>query len=385
MPIAKLTQNLVERTKHSGVEALLLWDERLTGFGVAVYASGTKRFIIQFRVKGSRRSRRMVIGSAARLDLEVARKRAKELLGHVDLGRDPLAEQLRVSTFRALAETYFAREGSKIRTANKRRAVLERLVLPVIGGIPVEDIKRSDIIRMLDRIEDESGPGAADTALAYTRRIFSWHEERHDDFRSPIGKMKTRRTSSRERVLTDDEIRAVWGVQGFWGDFSRLLLLTAARRTELAEMTRDELGGGLWTIPGERVKNGKEVARPLSRAAQQMLSAIPTLDGCRFVFTTDGRGPVTTFSTGKASIDEACGVKGWTFHDLRRTARTLLSRAGVDADTAERCLGHAIGGVRGVYDRHKYEEQMRVAFERLAQQIKDIIDPPTGRVVPLRG
>jgi integrase len=385
MPNAKLTQNLVERSKHSGAEPLLLWDERLTGFGLAVYASGTKRYLIQFRVKGSRRSRRMVIGSAARLDLEVARKRAKELLGQVDLGRDPLAEQLRVSTFRALADSYFAREASKIRTADVRRSILERLVFPVISNMAVEDIKRSDIIRMLDKIEDENGPGAADSALAYTRRIFSWHEERHDDFRSPVGKMKQRRTNSRERVLTDDEIRALWGVESFWGNFSRLLLLTAARRTELAGMSRDELNGALWTIPAARVKNGKEVARPLSRAAQQMLSAMPTLDGCKYVFTTDGRGPVTTFTTGKASIDEACGVTGWTFHDLRRTARTLLSRAGVDADTAERCLGHAIGGVRATYDRHTYQDQMKVAFERLAQQIQDIIDPPTARVVPLRG
>ena len=247
--------------------------------------------------------------------------------------------------------------------------------------MPVEDIKRSDIIRMLDRIEDENGPGAADQALAYTRRIFSWHEERHDDFRSPIGKIKQRRTNSRERVLTDDEIRAVWGVQGFWGVFSRLLLLTAARRTELAEMSRDELSGALWTIPGERVKNGKEVARPLSHAAQRLLGSIPALDNCRFVFTTDGRGPVTTFSTGKASVDKTSGVEGWTFHDLRRTARTLLSRAGVDSDTAERCLGHAIGGVRGVYDRPKYEEQMKVAFEKLANMIEQIVDPTKGKVI----
>src|SRR4051812_39867951 len=154
MPNAKLTQNLVERSKQSGVEPLLLWDERLTGFGLAVYASGTKRYIIQFRVKGSRRSRRMVIGSAARLDLEVARKRAKELLGYVDLGRDPLSEQLRVSTFRALADNCLTREASKIRTANRRRVLLERLIFPAIGNMAVEDIKRSDIIRMLDKIED---------------------------------------------------------------------------------------------------------------------------------------------------------------------------------------------------------------------------------------
>ena len=161
----------MDRAKHSGAEPLFMWDERLTGFGLAVYASGTKRYIIQFRVKGSRRSRRMVIGSAARLDLEVARKRAKELLGHVDLGRDPLSEQLRVSTFRALTDNYFAREGSKIRTAKRRRVLLERLVFPMIGNMAVEDIKRSDIIRMLDKIEDENGPGQADVRLA-TRAEF---------------------------------------------------------------------------------------------------------------------------------------------------------------------------------------------------------------------
>jgi integrase len=80
-------------------------------------------------------------------------------------------------------------------------------------------------------------------------------------------------------------------------------------------------------------------------------------------------------------IDKASGVTGWRFHDLRRTARTLLSRAGVDADTAERCLGHAIGGVRGVYDRHKYEEQMKVAFEKLSNMIDQIVDPTKGKVI----
>jgi hypothetical protein len=98
----------------SGIEPLLLWDERLTGFGLAAYASGTKRYIIQFRVKGSRRSRRMVIGSAARLDLEVAAS-AKGVLGHVDLGRDPLAEQL--SQRSGHWPTPTSREASKIRTA----------------------------------------------------------------------------------------------------------------------------------------------------------------------------------------------------------------------------------------------------------------------------
>ena len=394
MPLVKLTPRLVETAKHVGDEknATFYWDERLTGFALAVYPSGKAMFLIQYRVKGSRRSRRMTVGHAQRLDLDVARKRARELLAHVDLGRDPLAEQRRasISTFRALAENYLTREAVKLRTADRRRAILERAVFPSLGDKAVEAIKKSDVVRLLDKIEDNSGPAAADAALSIVRRILSWHEARVDDYRSPVGRGMNRVDGeARDRVLTDDEIRSLWrstgSFPGPWGDFTRLLLLTAARRTELAEMTRDEVSGALWTLPAERVKNDKQFVLPLSRAAQEIIASIPTLDGCRYVFTVDGRRPISGFSKAKAAIDKASGVKGWTFHDLRRTARTLLSRAGVDADTAERCLGHAIGGVRGVYDRHKYEEQMRVAFERLAQQIKDIIDPPTGRVVPLRG
>jgi integrase len=188
---------------------------------------------------------------------------------------------------------------------------------------------------------------------------------------------------SRDRVLTDDEIRAIWKVDGFWGDFGKLLLLTAARRTELGAMFWEEVKDGTWTIPAARVKTAKEVTLPLSRSAQAILAQRPRLDDCRAVFTLDGIGPTKSYGDGKASIDAACGVTGWTFHDLRRTARTLLSRAGVDSDTAERCLGHAIGGVRGVYDRHKYVEQMRDAFEKLANMIEQIIDPTKGKVIQL--
>ena len=173
----------------------------------------------------------MTIGHAQRLDLEVARKRGRELLAHVDLGRDPLAEQRRasVSTFRVLAENYLTREAAKLRTANKRRAILERAVFPALGDKAVEAIKRSDVVRLLDKIEDDSGPAAADAALSIVRRILSWHEARVDDYRSPIGKgMHRSDREARDRVLNDDEIRALWtsaeSFPGSWGAFARLLL-----------------------------------------------------------------------------------------------------------------------------------------------------------------
>ena len=255
-------------------------------------------------------------------------------------------------------------------------------MFPAIGDTAIENIRRSDIVAMLDKVEDEAGPAAAMTVLSHVRRILGWHESRTDDFRSPITKSMSREAgAARERTLNDDEIRKVWLSEvPLWSPIARLLLLTACRRTELGEMRWDEVKDGVWIIPASRTKTNKDVALPLSRAAQQILNSIPTLDACPYVFTSDGMGPITGYSNGKRKLDAASGVSNWRLHDLRRTARTLLSRAGVDSDTAERCLGHAIGGVRGVYDRHQYQEQMRVAFERLAQQIQNIVDPPTGRV-----
>jgi integrase len=104
----------------------------------------------------------------------------------------------------------------------------------------------------------------------------------------------------------------------------------------------------------------------------------------QFVFPTRNGKPITDFWKYKLEFDKACGVSGYTIHDLRRTARSLLSRAGVSADVAERCLGHVMGGVRGIYDRHEYLEEKKRAFELLAGQIERIVNPQAN-VVPMRG
>src|SRR5262245_46701380 len=117
----------------------------------------------------------------------------------------------------------------------------------------------------------------------------------------------------------------------------------------------------------------------------KVLGERPRIGNCDYVFTTAARRPISGFSTFKLRFDIACGVKDWTLHDLRRTARSLMSRAGVNPDTAERCLGHVIAGVRGVYDRYQYEAEMRRAFEALATQIDKIVNPPGNNVVALAG
>ena len=126
-----------------------------------------------------------------------------------------------------------------------------------------------------------------------------------------------------------------------------------------------------------------DLVRPLSPAAQDVLAKLPRIGKAGYVFTTDGRSGLGGFSKFKRKLDKASGVTGWTLHDLRRTARSLMSRAGIPSDHAERCLGHVIGGVRGVYDRHEFHAEKKRAYEALAAQIERIVNPKDN-VVPLR-
>jgi integrase len=164
------------------------------------------------------------------------------------------------------------------------------------------------------------------------------------------------------------------------------ILLTATRRNEAAQIRREELVGTDWLIPGSRHKSKRDFLLPLSSAATAILDRVPFLGQQRdrgFVFTTDGTHPLSGFSKFKRRFDRACGVTGWTIHDLRRTARSLMSRAGVAPDHAERTLGHVIPGIRGTYDLHEFQDEKRQALEALALQIGRILGPKDN-VVTLR-
>jgi integrase len=140
----------------------------------------------------------------------------------------------------------------------------------------------------------------------------------------------------------------------------RFLLLTGCRRDEARCLTWIEIDGADWKLPASRNKTKVDFTRPLSKAARALLADQSHIDGGPFVFTTTGQHPLSA-SKPKKIFDAACGISGWRLHDLRRSFRTLASRANVSADIAERCLGHVIGGVRGVYDQHKYQREMETA------------------------
>jgi integrase len=189
---------------------------------------------------------------------------------------------------------------------------------------------------------------------------------------------------ARQRILNDDELKAVWkATEGSTTPFHRLvrfILLTGARRSEAAEMAWNELIGADWVLPSSRNKTKVDLLRPLSPEA---LAVLPARKG-KFVFSTDdGLTPISGFSKFRTAMEKASETSGWTIHDLRRTARTLMSRAKVPPDHGERCLGHVIPGVRGVYDLWEFRDEKLAAYKSLAALIERIIDPQAN-VTPLK-
>jgi integrase len=271
--------------------------------------------------------------------------------------------------------------------------VFDRLILPALGDRPIAEIKRSEIVRLIDGVADRQGPSASAATLAYLSKVFNWHASRDDEFRTPIARgMSKPKAKGRDRTLSDDELRQLWATaEGTFGRYLRFLLLTAVRRNEAANMVRGEIVGDLWTIPAQRMKGKVEHVVPLSKAALALITMqAPTPTHDAYVRVSSLTPPDLIFpglgslARLKAAFDARVPIAPWRLHDLRRTASTLMTRAGVNADVVERCLAHTIGGVRGIYNRHDYLAEKRQAFERLATLIQGIVDPQPN-VVTLRG
>jgi integrase len=373
----KLTDRFALNAKAREGEAQTdYFDAACGGLALRVSRAGRKTWTYHFTWGGWRV--RLGLGTYPATGLAAARTMALAARAEVEAGRDPRLTS--AATLAAVCDEYFTRAGLALRTGAYRKATLARLVYPQLGARPLAEVRRSDIVRLLDTIDDECGPVMADHTLAYLRRVFSWHEGRSDDFRSPIvrGMSRTRpKERARERTLTDDELRAVWHAGGVFGHFVRFLILTGARRAEAAGMRWSELCGSDWTLPACRNKTKVDLVRPLPRLA---LSVIGPASG-GFVFSTSGGArPISGFSKFKRQFDAlAPGVDPWRLHDLRRTARSLMSRAGVSSDHAERCLGHVIGGVRAWYDRHDWYDEKAAAFEALAREVERITSLPALR------
>lgn len=222
--------------------------------------------------------------------------------------------------------------------------------------------------------------------------IANWYATRNDDYVSPVTRGMRRSSTkerARERILTDDEIRAVWSAadnHGAFGAFVKTLLLTGQRREKVSTMRWQDVSvDGVWTIPAEAREKSNARELTLPEAALQVIRSQPRLESNPYVFAGRTVGPLRNFCSGKERFDVEIKIAPWTIHDLRRTAKSLMARAGVRPDISERVLGHAIGGVEGTYDRHSYRDEKADALRRLAALVETIINPPVGNVVALHG
>jgi integrase len=280
-----------------------------------------------------------------------------------------------------------------LRTQYEIKRILSKYLLPVLGARPITEIKRSDIVHVLDRVEDEHGARMADACLTILRSIMVWHARRTDAFTPPfVSGMKRCTARPRERILTDDEIRILWPVaeaSGAFGALLQLALLTAQRKAKLLGMKWSDIDGGTWTVPTEDREKGTggelvlpDLARAILRRQRES-----RVHGSDLVFVpANGAGKMSS-SHGMLKIKAKLpkGFPEFTIHDLRRTARSLMSKAGVNPEHAERVMGHVIPGVEGIYDRHSYRDEKRIALEKLAALIDQIISgKPSDKIVPMR-
>lgn len=394
-----------------------------------VTAEGTRTLSVRTRINGEQ-IRPTYPKSAVVENLSDARAWARQTVDACKAGVDPrtakeasekasqraaeLAERRKFGNVVAKYIDRRVRKERNNRTADDIARFFEVYFLPRWRDLSVMEIGRSDVNDALDAIFDASvefegkrfgGNVAADRALAQLRACFNWWETQDDKFRSPIVRGMARTNPSkrkRDRVLTDAELRALWAVTAGKSTFNsvvRTLLLTAQRRDEVSCMARTEIDAdGVWTIPAERYKTGKANVVPLTPKVAAIIEAQDRIGKSDLIFTTTGKTPFSGFGKCKDRLDDDMLAKlrewssepdkvtlpDWRLHDLRRTAKTLMSRAGVRPDVSERVLGHVIAGVEGVYDHHDYIAEKRDALERLAGLVERIVNPPAGNVVVLR-
>jgi integrase len=367
-------------------------DPELPKHGVRVRPSGPGTYTAIVR-DAYGKQKWVKIGSTAEMKIEQARELARTVITRVRQGLDPFEPPpVRPDSVGDVIANYLQRhvEGHKLRSGNEVRRILEKYVLPHWRDRPFAEVRRSDVARLLDAVEDKHGAWVADATLAQLRAVASWFASRDDDYQLPFTRNMRRvpaEARKRSRILDDDELRRVWQAAsdeaGSYGALIKILLLTG-QRLEKARTLRwaDVSPEGVWTIRTEKREKGNPGALQLPKLALDIIAAQPRFASNPHVFA-GSIGPTNNFSHDKEALDRASGVTGWTLHDLRRTARSLLSRAGVRPDVGERVLGHAVAGVEGVYDRHHYDDEKAEALRRLAALIERIINPPEGNVVPL--
>ena len=355
-----------------------VYDASQPGFGVRVATSGALSWVLLTREGGRRK--RVTLGGYPAISLSKAREAARVALSEIHEGT--FDRKKASMTFEAALVEWYAREQRARKSFWQVEQAIRLHVLPFLGRHQLDQITKADLMRVIDRVADQGKLTQANRVRAFVVRFFNFATERDLLTVSPAATLPRPTVEvSRDRVLSRDELLAVWHAaeqMGFpFGRIVQLLILTAQRRDEVAGMRWSELDldRARWIIGKERAKNSKAHIVHLSPQGLALLSKIPRRDGVDLVFTTTGRSAVSGFSKAKVALDARSCVSDWRLHDLRRTAATFMADdLRIAPVVVDRILNHVAGSVRGVaaiYQRGEHLADRETALIDWGELVQD--------------
>jgi integrase len=376
-------------------------DAHMPGLYLIVQPSGAKSWAVRYRFVG--KPRKHTLGPYPRIDLKVARELGAKALRSAAEGRD-LAEEKKQKaqaaddSVEAIVERFIERHlkrNYRPKPLKEAQRLLRVHIVAAWPRRPIGSITSKNLRDMLEKIVASGAPIVANRVHSIVRKFFNWCLENEIVAVSPCaGVKRPAAEASRDRVLTDAELKQVWqaaDTMGFpFGPMVQLLILTGQRRGEVAGMQWAELDldNALWVLPRERVKNDRRHEVPLAQQAVTIIEQLPRIVGSPLVFTLNGSKTINGFGKDKERIDKLAGVAGWTVHDLRRTCASGLAKMGVSLPVIEKILNHVSGsfaGVAGIYRRHDFADEKRDALQRWAYHVELLVADQPAKVIPLRG
>jgi integrase len=386
----------------AGKNDLIVFDDKLPGFGVRLRSSGSRAWVVQYRI--AHRQRRESLGDVRKVTLEDARKIARKRFAQVELGVDPAGDK---ATARAQAEAakltlavvaarYLAFKKDVLRPSTyKAAARYFALQWKALRHRPVNAIKRADVAAGLQEITEAHGRTSAARARGHLSALFGWAMREGLCESNPVIATNDPAAGikSRDRVLADEELRVIWNAcrDDDFGRIIKLLILTGCRREEIGALRWPEidLDRGVLTVPGARTKNGRPLILTLPPLALSILESAPRREGRDFVFGARG-GAFSAWSYSTlvlgARITEAEGkpLAPWRIHDIRRSVATHMAEIGVQPHIIEAVLNHVSGhkaGVAGTYNRAAYEREIRAALALWADHVRSVVEGGERKVV----
>jgi integrase len=387
------TANVAQLTLPDGKSDHIEFDDDVVGWGLRLRSGGKPTWIYQYRV--GLRSRRMTLGAVSVLSAKVARDTAVKLYSRVKLGEDPAATKAKAvatrgETFGAALDIFLKRQTERLRPRSLieiRRHLLAHA--KPLHGLPLAEIDRRAISKLLSHLADSSGPVTANRVGSSIAAFLSWAIREGWLDHNAASTLNKRTETPRSRVLSDSELRQIWKAtdgSDQYGSIVRLLLLTGCRREEIGGLRWSEvdLDKALITLPPGRTKTNREHIVPLSATAIEVLEAQPRRDR-EPVFGEGKTHGYRGWSQGKATLDANVKIEPWVIHDLRRTVSTRMNgELGIQPHVVEAVLGHHQGGVASIYNKASYLREMAQALALWSERVAAIVEDRPAKVVSLR-